>query len=76
MEAVSSEAGAVVDDWIEARDSLRQWREESSRKSLRAVELGTFLLMHKKSDLGNEGKLKGGGGGGIPLATLELTLSS
>ena len=43
-----------VDDWTEARDALRQWREEESRKSQRTVELGRFLL-RKKSHLGNEG---------------------
>lgn len=50
-------AGSYVDveDWIEARDTLRQWREESTRKSFRAVELGSFLLKHKMSGLGNEG---------------------
>ena len=44
-----------LEDWTEARDTLRQWREEECRKSRRIVELGNFLLQNKKSDLGNEG---------------------
>lgn len=43
-------------DWIEARDLLRQWREQNLRKSSKAVQLGSFLLKHKKSALGNEGR--------------------
>lgn len=56
MEAISNRSKPVdVEDWTEARDSLRQWREEESRKSQRTVELGRFLLGHRKFDLGNEG---------------------
>lgn len=55
MEALSSSGSAGVGDWMEARDTLRQWREEDVRKSRRTVELGAFLLKHRKSDLGSEG---------------------
>ncbi len=55
MEVVSTQVGAS--NWIEARDTLRQWRDEKSRKSSKIVELGSFLLENRKQDLGNEGKL-------------------
>lgn len=51
----SASNSGSASDWIEARDTLRQWREEDVRKSLKTVELGIFLLKHRKSDLGNEG---------------------
>jgi hypothetical protein len=54
MEALNNVSGGVR-DWVEARDTLRQWREEDVRKSLKIVELGAFLLKNKKSDLGSEG---------------------
>lgn len=44
-----------VEDWAEAKDTLRQWLEEGSRKSLRTVELGRFLLELNKTNLRNEG---------------------
>lgn len=53
MEAVGG--SGVACDWVEARDTLRQWREEDVRKSTKTVELGEFLMKHRKSDLGNEG---------------------
>ena len=55
MEAVYGAGAGGGGDWIEARDTLRQWREEDVRKSMKTVELGAFLLKNRKSDLGNEG---------------------
>ncbi len=55
MEAVALRRRGEVDDWLEARDTLRQWQEEDPRKSLKATEFGTFLLKHRESDLGSEG---------------------
>ena len=53
MESVSRIVSAV--SWIDARDTLRKWREDGSRKSSKTVKLARDLLMHRKSDLGNEG---------------------
>lgn len=52
MESVSRIVSAV--SWIDARDTLRKWREDGSRKSSKTVKLARDLLMHRKSDLGNE----------------------
>lgn len=53
MEAVVGDsvaaAGQEVCSWVEARDTLRQWREEDPRKSSRTVQLGRYLLTEKKS---------------------------
>lgn len=43
--------------WQEARDMLRQWREQSTRKSAQTVEIGSYLLQHKASKLGDEGEV-------------------
>lgn len=48
--------GAVWSGWKAARDALRQWREESYRKSDRVVDLGRRLLEGYASKLGDEGK--------------------
>lgn len=61
MESVISEHESEpgpADNWIIARDTLRKWREEDSRKSLRTVELGKYLIEHRKSNLGSEGESK------------------
>ena len=54
MESVKCSIESDV-DWVEARDNLRQWRENNSRKSSRIIKLGSFLLKHRRKDLGNEG---------------------
>ena len=46
-----------AENWTTARDTLRKWREEDSGRSLRIVELGKYLIEHKKSNLGSEGDL-------------------
>ena len=57
MEPITNNRGLVyVEDWAEAKDTLRQWLEEGSRKSLRTVELGRFLLERGKTNLRNEGR--------------------
>lgn len=57
MESLLSESDSgAADNWITARDTLRIWREEDSRKSLRTVELGKYLIEHRKSNLGSEGE--------------------
>ena len=39
----------------EARDILRQWREEETKKSLKAVKLGNFLIEQNYSGPRSEG---------------------
>ena len=48
--------GAIWSGWKAARDTLRQWREESCRKSDRVVDLGRRLLDGYASKLGDEGR--------------------
>ena len=43
--------------WQEARDILRKWREQNVRKSAQTVEIGAYLLQHRASRLGDEGKV-------------------
>ena len=43
--------------WQEARDILRKWREHNVRKSAQVVEVGAYLLQHRTSRLGDEGKV-------------------
>ena len=55
MEEVGS-YGEVWNGWKDARDTLRRWREENSRKSDLVLELGQPLLQSYVSALGNEGE--------------------
>ena len=55
MEEVGS-YGVVWNGWKDARDTLRRWREENSRKSDLVLELGQPLLQSYVSALGNEGE--------------------
>lgn len=55
MEEVGS-YGVVWNGWKDARDTLRRWREENSRKSDSVLELGRPLLQSYVSALGNEGE--------------------
>lgn len=55
MESVSGMLEPEVCSWVEARDTLRNWREEDFRKSSRIVQLGRHLLKEKRSQLGGEG---------------------
>ena len=48
--------GEVWNGWKGARDTLRRWREENSRKSDLVLELGRPLLQSYVSSLGNEGE--------------------
>lgn len=48
--------GVVWNGWKDARDTLRRWREENSRKSDLVLELGRPLLKSYVSALGNEGE--------------------
>lgn len=48
--------GVVWNGWKDARDTLRRWREENSRKSDLVLELGRPLLQRYVSALGNEGE--------------------
>lgn len=50
------EVGVVWNGWKDARDTLRRWREENSRKSDLVLELGRPLLKSYVSALGNEGE--------------------
>lgn len=47
--------GAVWTGWRAARDTLREWRENNTRKSDRTVDLGRKLLDSYASGLGSEG---------------------
>ena len=47
--------GLVWKDWRTARDQLKEWREESYRRSKEVVELGRRLLKDYSSALGDEG---------------------
>ncbi|KAK6627843.1 hypothetical protein RUM43_002288 [Polyplax serrata] len=40
--------------WMEARDLLRQWREDNVRKSREVVDLWEQVLSHKEHKLGDE----------------------
>lgn len=55
METVG-DSDSGVEDWVEARDTLRRWREEGSRRSRRTCEVGRFLFNYRKWNLEDEGK--------------------
>lgn len=57
MEEVGSN-GVVWSGWRDARNTLRRWREENSRKSDLVVELGLPLLKNHSSALGDEGEMR------------------
>ena len=57
MEVVGSN-GVVWSGWRDARNTLRRWREENSRKSDLVVELGLPLLKNHSSTLGDEGEMR------------------
>ena len=50
--------GVVWSGWRDARNTLRRWREENSRKSDLVVELGLPLLKNHVSSLGDEGEMR------------------
>ena len=51
----ASRGRLVWKDWRTARDQLKEWREESYRRSEEVVELGRRLLKEYSSALGDEG---------------------
>ena len=55
LDKMAASNGLVWKDWRTARDQLKEWREESYRRSEEVVELGRRLLKDYPSALGDEG---------------------
>lgn len=52
---MAASSGLVWKDWRTSRDQLKEWREESYRRSEEVVALGRRLLKDYSSALGDEG---------------------
>ena len=52
--AVEEVATSAFKDWRSALESLKQWRERDERKSDQVLELGSKLIDHYSSKLGDE----------------------